>query len=106
MAFEETSDLLAFCRRAGIRVSSLFLNMASLRTKCPTCRALAEGQSKVRLAFHDGFTDVPQTVIYRCAEPRGPDGLTKLGRALYRKGARRVTDGSEAHQTMGAGYHG
>jgi hypothetical protein len=106
MAFEETSDLLAFCRRAGVRVSSLFLNMAALRTACPTCRALAEGQSKVRLAFHDGFTDIPQTVVYRCAEPRGEDGLTNLGRALYRTGARRMADGSEARETIGVGHHG
>lgn len=106
MAFEETSDLLAFCRRAGVRVSSLFLNMASLRTACPTCRALAEGQSKVRLAFHDGFADVPQTVVYRCAEPRGPDGLANLGRALYRECARRMTDRSKAHETIRVGHHG
>ena len=83
MAFEETTDLLAFCRRAGIRVPALFLNLASPDGACPTCRALADGESKLRRRYETGFPNLPQAVVYRCGEPRGPDRLTELGRTMY-----------------------
>jgi len=108
MAFEETCDLLAFCRRTGIRVSALFLNLAASRAECPTCRTLAEGESKVRRRFQDSFTDIPQTLVYRWGEPRGPDGLAELGQAIYLNSETGTTvsavdsSGSDAW----VGYHG
>ena len=39
MAFEETCDLVAACRHAGIHVPALFLNLATPPGECPVCRA-------------------------------------------------------------------
>ena len=84
MAFLETGDLLKGCRRAGMHVADLFLNLATPPGKCPLCGALAERESELRGRFQEAFGDCGQSVIYRCGEPRGIVRLRELGQALYR----------------------
>jgi arsenite-transporting ATPase len=83
MAFEETRDLLEFCRRAGVHVPALFLNQATPDSECGVCRSLFQAESAVRARFKTVFNQVHQCLVYRCGELRGADRLAELGRALY-----------------------
>lgn len=83
MARAETEDLLAACRRAGVHISALFLNLASPTEKCPLCRAIVEEETKIRVRFGETFPDIPQAVVYRWGEPLGLERLSELGQALY-----------------------
>jgi len=85
MALEETRDLLTACRRAAIHVPILFLNMVTQSRDCPTCRALADEETKVRKECDKEFAELKRPVIYRCPELEGRERLANLGRALYRK---------------------
>lgn len=85
MALEETRDLLTACRRAAIHVPILFLNMVTQSRDCPTCRALADEETKVRKDFDKEFAELERPVIYRCPELEGRERLASLGRVLYRK---------------------
>ena len=84
MAFVETRDLMAACRRAGIHVPALFLNLATPPGGCPVCRAHAEAETQVRAGFRQEFPDIPQTVVYRSGEPSDWDDLKALGHRLFR----------------------
>ena len=83
MAFEETRDLLEFCRRAAVHVPALFLNQATPDSECRVCNGLFRAESAVRGRFKTVFKDVHQSLVYRCGELRGTERLTELGRALY-----------------------
>ena len=83
MAFEETRDLLEFCRRAAVHVPVLFLNQATPESGCRLCGGLFQAESAVRRRFENTFRDTHQCLVYRCGELRGADRLTELGRALY-----------------------
>lgn len=83
MAFLETVDLVAACRHAGIHMPALFLNLATPPGECPICRARAEAESRVRSRFEQEFTELAQTLVYRCAEPSDWDDLTALGDLLF-----------------------
>jgi arsenite-transporting ATPase len=85
MALEETRDLLATCWRAAIHVPIVFLNMVTQSRDCPTCRALADEEAKVRKDFDKEFAELKRPVIYRCPELAGRERLASLGRVLYRK---------------------
>lgn len=85
MALEETRDLLAACQRVGIHVPTLFLNMVRQSRDCPTCRALADEETKVRKEFDREFARLKRPAIYWCPELQGRERLANLGRALYRK---------------------
>ena len=85
MALEETRDLLAACRHAGIHVPILFLNMVTQSRDCPTCRALAREEAKVRDEFDREFAELKRPIIYRCPELEGRERLASLGRVLYRR---------------------
>jgi arsenite-transporting ATPase len=85
MAFEETRDLIAACRRAGIHVPVLFLNQATPDSRCAVCSGLFQAESGVRARFHEEFRGVRQCVVVRCGELQGPDRLAELGQALYRR---------------------
>ena len=84
MALEETRDLLAACRRTGIQVAGLFLNLLTPESSCPLCRELVEAESRMRDRFADALDGVPLSAVYRCSDPRGIDRLGELGNALYR----------------------
>jgi arsenite-transporting ATPase len=83
MAFAETTDLVAACRKAGMRFATLFLNMATPSDSCPLCDVLAQREQKVRDRFAAAFADIHQSTVYRWVEPRGLERLTALGQALY-----------------------
>jgi len=83
MALEETRDLLGACRRVGIGVPLLFLNLATPPGQCPLCSDRFRAESEIRREFQAAFTDVHQCVVYWCGERRGLERLTELGRVLY-----------------------
>ena len=83
MAFEETSDLLAACKRMGIAAPALFLNLATPPSPCPLCSALRRGEQEIRRQFRAAFPDRRQTLVYRQGEPRGLRDLQRLGETLY-----------------------
>ena len=98
MAFEESRDLLAACRRAGIHVPALFLNLATPPGECRLCSAIVRAESKVRHMFEEAFGDIHQSTVYRCTEPRGPDRLSELGQAIYRGGSFCQEEGNECRE--------
>ena len=84
MALAETRDLVAACRRAGIAMPALFLNMATPPGDCPQCGPVVAKEAAVRAQFEQQFGDIHQTVVSRCAEPSGTKRLLDLGDALFR----------------------
>jgi arsenite-transporting ATPase len=85
MAFEETLDLVAACKRLGISVSGLFLNLATPPGDCVMCSALCRRESLVRRKFQRLLSGRDVTVVYRRGEPRGLRRLGELGQALYQR---------------------
>jgi arsenite-transporting ATPase len=83
MSREETWDLLAACRRMGVHVPALFLNLATPPSDCPLCQALAQAETQVRRCFEDAFAGLQQPVVYRCGDLRGVHRLAELGQAIY-----------------------
>jgi len=83
MAFQETKDLMAACRTMGLSVPVLFLNLATPLSTCPLCSAMHQRESRLKHKFHQTFTGIHQTTVYRRGEPRGMDRLGELGEALY-----------------------
>lgn len=83
MAYEETRDLVAACRRTGVHVAALILNLATPDSDCTLCRSVAASETRVRSRLAETFDALPQTVVYRWEEPRGVGRLAQLGRALY-----------------------
>ena len=84
MAFQETSDLLAICRRVGVPAPVLLLNLATPAWGCPLCAALNRREMLIKDKFQQTFAGRHQTVIYRQSDPRGLKRLRQLGQALYR----------------------
>jgi arsenite-transporting ATPase len=89
MAFEETKDLLAACRRMRVSAPLLFLNLATRPGPCPLCSALRRRESAIEQKFRLAFPAAAQVVVYRGGEPRGLARLGELGRALYAAPARK-----------------
>jgi arsenite-transporting ATPase len=83
MAFAETGDLLAACRRIKVSAPLLFLNLATPPGCCPLCSALRDRESAIRHKFRRAFPAAAQTVVYRSGEPRGLARLGELGQTLY-----------------------
>jgi arsenite-transporting ATPase len=83
MAFEETRDLLAACRRLGVRVPGLFLNLVTPPSDCVLCSALHRRESRVRRKFQQCLQGREMTVVYRGGEVQGLPRLAELGHALY-----------------------
>ena len=83
MAFAETGDLLAACRRIKVSAPLLFLNLATPPGCCPLCSALRDRESAIRHKFRRAFPAAAQTVVYRSGEPRGLTRLGELGQTLY-----------------------
>jgi arsenite-transporting ATPase len=84
MAFAETCDLLAACRRAGVHVPRLFVNLVRPAGNCPLCDALAQREAGIREKLKVTFEEANPVVVYRCGPPRGLARLAELGQALYR----------------------
>jgi arsenite-transporting ATPase len=83
MAFEETTDLMAACRNAGIRVPTLFLNLATPPAECLFCSARGRAESRVQSRYRQAFAQTAQSVVYRFAEPSDWDDLKALGLLLF-----------------------
>jgi arsenite-transporting ATPase len=84
MAYAETCDLLAACRRAGIHVPRLFVNLVRPAGDCPICDALARREAGIRARLKATSEGASVAVVYRCGPPRGLTRLAELGQALYR----------------------
>jgi arsenite-transporting ATPase len=83
MAFEETTDLIAACRRLEIQVPCVFLNMATPDGPDPFCRSLFQRESAIRDKFALNFPGIRRPLVYRQGDPRGIDNLKALGQILY-----------------------
>jgi len=83
MAYEETRDLLAACKRLGIGVARLFLNLFTPPSDCGLCSALYRRESLVLDKFQRSLPGKDFTLVYRCGETRGLRRLGELGQALY-----------------------
>jgi arsenite/tail-anchored protein-transporting ATPase len=86
MAFEETQDLLAACRRLGIGVSGIFLNQVTSPSDCTLCSALHGRESRIRRKLEAAYPDKEISVVYHGGEIRGVGRLRELGGALYQGG--------------------
>ena len=83
MAFQETRDLLDACKWMGVHVPALFVNLVTLMGDCRLCAALYQRESKLLWKLKEAFPNKQQVLIYRQVEPRGLDGLSRLGARLY-----------------------
>ncbi len=83
MAFQETRDLLGACKRIGLHAAGLFLNTATPPSECPLCNALRRAEGGMRRRFAEAFKGIPQSMVFHCGEPRGPERLLELGRSLF-----------------------
>lgn len=84
MAFQETKDLIAACRRMKINVPVLLLNLATPESNCPFCSVLYRRERQIMDKVRKTFSGLEQTVIYRQGEIQGLEKLGKLGRNLYK----------------------
>jgi arsenite/tail-anchored protein-transporting ATPase len=92
MALEETKDLEVACRRLGVSMSRLFLNMAAAPRACPLCAETHRREGGVLAKFHRAFRATPISVIPRWGEPQGLVRLEALGRCLYGLGTSEARD--------------
>ncbi len=83
MSFAETTDLVSACRRLELSVPGIFLNMATLESPDPLCRAISHREFAVRERFALAFPGVCQTVVYWQSDTRGNENLEALGQLLY-----------------------
>ena len=84
MAFEETKDLLEACKNAGVHVPALFLNLVTPPSPCELCTQVATTETRVLKKYQEAFPTLPETLVYRCTEPRGLERLATLGQMLYK----------------------
>ncbi|MBI5788106.1 MAG: ArsA family ATPase [Candidatus Schekmanbacteria bacterium] len=84
MAFQETKDLAAACKRMGVNLPGLFLNLATPANDCPLCSALFERETKIKKKFELSFPDKRQTLVYHQGYPIGLAPLRELGNVLYK----------------------
>ena len=96
MALAESCDLFEACQRLGIEVSTVLLNLVTPRGECPLCDELGQKELTVSERSEAAFRGAHQTVVFRCAEPRGLERLAKLGDALYVKRDTRVAEVAKA----------
>ena len=83
MAFAETKDLWAACRRMRVSAPLLFLNLATPPGGCSLCSALRRRESVIEQKYRREFPAAAQVVVYRRGEPRGLARLGELGQMLY-----------------------
>ena len=91
MALEETTDLVAACRRLGIAAPLIFLNLLTPPCGCPLCVGLRRRESAVAKEFLKVFPHKQQIQIYRQPELAGLEQLQKLGQRLYHSAGQEMT---------------
>jgi arsenite-transporting ATPase len=87
MALEETTDLVAACRRMGIAVPLVFLNLMTPPCDCRLCSSLRRRERLVVEAFRHAFPEKPRTLVHKQPEIAGLERLEKLGQCLYQPAA-------------------
>ncbi|OGW51692.1 MAG: hypothetical protein A2V62_04815 [Nitrospirae bacterium RBG_19FT_COMBO_58_9] len=95
MAYEETRDLVAACERMGVAIPTLFVNLVTPPSACPTCSALSREEASLLRRYEGGVANQHCAVVFQQGDLRGLERLRVLGRALYRghaAGHRRVTE--------------
>jgi arsenite-transporting ATPase len=83
MAFQETLDLVAACRRLDINITQMFLNMVTPESPCRLCSKIRQRESVVSKKYAQTFGKIHQTLVYLQGEPKGLEALRALGDALY-----------------------
>ena len=96
MAYEETKDLLAACKRLGVGVPILFVNMVTPPSLCPTCAALRRLEQPLLVRYEAVYASQHVAQVFRQNEPRGLERLRALGEALYM-----ASESSNVSQTKG-----
>lgn len=96
MALEETRDLMASCRRIGVDVPVLFVNMVTPETGCPFCAQRAAQERELERDLARGLP-ARRTRVFRQPEPRGLARLRELGGALYGRAAVQQGGLQDAH---------
>lgn len=84
MAYAETNDLVKACKRLGVAVPILYVNMLTPASSCPICSVLSRAEELVIDRFNKTFAVQHRTLVYRQKEePRGIESLYALGQSLY-----------------------
>lgn len=84
MAWEETCDLMSGCKRAGIHVAAVLLNlMTPTSGVCPLCSELRRRELAIAGQFRDSFPNQQHTPVYRRPKVTGIARLEELGASLY-----------------------
>ncbi len=83
MAFEETQDLVRACRRTGLSVPVLFLNLVTSESPCLLCSSLRRHEQDLHRKFSETFPGIETTTVYRQGDLRGLEKLKKLGDAPF-----------------------
>jgi arsenite-transporting ATPase len=96
MAYEETKDLTAACKRLGVAVPVLLVNMVTPPSVCPTCTALRRMEQPLLVRYEAAYAGRHVAQVFRQQEPRGLERLRALGWALYQ-----VSDSFNVSQTKG-----
>lgn len=84
MSLAETGDLVQGCRRLGLHIPTLVLNMVTLPGDCPLCESRHRFEAERLSDFRSLFPELHQIVVFRRGEPRGIKALEELGNQLYR----------------------
>ncbi len=90
MALEETKDLLATCRRMGLSVPSLFLNLLTPPRDCRLCASQRKRELLVIDEFAQAFPEADQTLVYRQPSISGIEQVEKIGDCLYQPALQEV----------------
>lgn len=83
MAYAETCDLLAACKRLGVAVPILFVNMVTAPSSCPNCSARRQIEEPVLDRYGAACAGRHMALVFRQKVPQGVERLHQLGRALY-----------------------
>ena len=83
MAFLESLDLVGACRQMETDVTGVFINLATKAGDCGTCGRLADVEKAMIQRYADAFGPIPQSVIFRDGDLRGPDTLEALGQSIF-----------------------
>lgn len=84
LALDETADLVEACRRLGVDVKGLVLNMVPPgRSDCLFCARRAREGEEMLDRFAASFPALPRAAVFHEGDPRGVPALLELGRRLF-----------------------